>query len=179
MRYGVQNWEEVSREEVFKKFGRGIEKRVYRLPHGNEAEFYLKTGHSSICCLALTQDNQVLLAKQFRPGPSKILLEMPGGGMNTNETKEESIVRELLEETGYRGDVQFVAEILPDSYSTYTKNFFVMTNCKKITEPKLEDNGEEIEVVMMSLPEFRKHIRTGQMTDIEGAYLCLDYLHLL
>lgn len=179
MKYGVQNWKELSREEVFKKFGRGIEKRVYRLPHGKEAEFYLKTGHSSIACLALTKDNQIILVKQFRPGPAKILLEMPGGAGNADETKEEAMARELLEETGYRGDVRFVVEILPDAYATYTKNFFVATGCEKISEPQVEDNGEELEVALMSLDEFRNHIRSGQMTDIEGAYLCLDYLKLL
>lgn len=179
MKYGVQNWEEISREGVFEKFGRGIEKRVYRLPHGKKAEFYLKTGHSSIACLALTKEHQVVLVKQFRPGPGKVLIEMPGGGMNGDEMKEDAMKRELLEETGYTGDVQFVAEILPDAYSTYTKNFFVITQCEKISEPQVEDNGEEVEAILMSLEEFRKHIRTGQMTDIEGAYLCLDYLNLL
>ena len=175
----MANWEEVSREEILKKFGRGVEKRIYRLPNGREGEFYLKTGHSSVACLALTREKQVILARQFRPGPAKILLEMPGGGMDGDETKEEAITRELLEETGYRGNVQFVTELLPDAYSTYTKNFFVITDCEKIGEPQVEYNGEEVEVVLMSLEQFREHIRTGQMTDIEGAYLCLDYLGLL
>lgn len=179
MTYGVQNWEEVSREEVFRKYGRGIEKRTYRLPQGTESDFYLSSGHPSICCLALTKENQVILAKQFRPGPAKILIEMPGGGMNGNETKEEAMTRELLEETGYQGKVEFVTEVIPSAYATYVKNFFVATECEKVSEPKAEDNGEELEVVLMSLDEFRDHIRTGQMTDIEGAYLCLDYLKLL
>ncbi|HCJ45794.1 MAG: NUDIX hydrolase [Candidatus Moranbacteria bacterium] len=179
MKYGVQNWEEISREKIFEQFGRGIEKRIYLLPHGKESEFYLKTGHSSICALALTKENQVILVKQFRPGPKKILIEMPGGGMNKDETKEDAMTRELLEETGYRGEIEFVVEILPDAYSTYTKNFFVITNCEKISEPQIEDNGEEVEVVLMNLEAFRTHLRTGQMTNIEGAYLCLDYLNLL
>ena len=175
----MECWEEISREEIFRKFGRGVERRVYRLPDGREGEFYLRTGHSSVACLALTKEKQVILARQFRPGPAKILLEMPGGGMEANETKEEAIARELLEETGYRGSVQFVTELLPDAYSTYTKNFFVVTDCEKIGEPQSEDNGEEVEVVLLRLEQFRQHIRTGQMTDIEGAYLCLDYLELL
>lgn len=179
MNNAMENWEEVSREELFKKFGRGVEKRIYFLPNGREGEFYLRTGHSSVACLALTREKQVILARQFRPGPAKMLLEMPGGGMDENETKEEAIARELFEETGYRGNVRFVTEVLPDAYSTYTKNFFVATDCEKIGEPQLENNGEEIEVVLMSLLQFREHIQTGQMTDIEGAYLCLDYLELL
>ena len=175
----IENWEEISREEIFKKFGRGVEKRVYRLPNGREGEFYLRTGHSSVACLALTRDKQVILVRQFRPGPAKILLELPGGGMDAGETKEQAVTRELLEETGYQGSARFVTEILPDAYSTYTKNFFVVTDCEKIGEPQPEDNGEEVEVVLLDLEQFRVHIRTGRMTDIEGAYLCLDYLELL
>jgi ADP-ribose pyrophosphatase len=172
-------WQEISREEVFRKFGRGVEKRVYRLPKGNEEEFYLRSGHSSIACLALTEDNRVILAKQFRPGPAEVLLEMPGGGMNEGETKEEAMARELLEETGYQGNIQFVTDLIPDAYAAYRKNFFVATECRKVAEPKEEDNGEEIEVVLMSLPEFRVHLQTGRATDIEGAYLGLDFLGLL
>ncbi|MFZ2300137.1 MAG: NUDIX hydrolase [Candidatus Moraniibacteriota bacterium] len=175
----VENWEEVSREEVFKKYGRGIEKRTFRLPHGREADFYLSSGHPSIACLALTKDRQVILVKQFRPGPGKILLELPGGGFQGTETTEQAMERELLEETGYRGRVQFVTDTLPSAYSTYIKNALVATDCEKVGEPQLEDNGESIEVVLMSLDEFRKHIRTGQMTDVEISYLCLDYLGLL
>lgn len=175
----MENWEEVSREEIFKKFGRGVEKRIYRLPNGREGEFYLRTGHSSVACLALTRERQVILVRQFRPGPAKVLLEMPGGGMDADETKEQAIARELLEETGYRGNVQFVTEILPDAYSTYTKNFFVVTDCEQVGQPQPENNGEELEVILLSLEKFREHIRTGQMTDIEGGYLCLDYLELL
>ena len=179
MSNGVENWEEVSREEMFKKYGRGIEKRTFRLPHGKEADFYLNSGHPSIACLALTKDKQVILVKQFRPGPGKILLELPGGGFQNTETPEQAMERELLEETGYQGKVQFVTSILPSAYSTYVKNALVATECEKIGEPVLEDNGEKVETVLMSLDEFRQHIRTGQMTDVEISYLCLDHLGLL
>lgn len=175
----VQNWEEISREEVFQKYGHGIEKRVYRLPHGEEADFYLNTGHDSVACLALTKDKNVILVKQFRPGPAKILFEIPGGGPNSGEDLKTAILRELLEETGYRGRLEFVVSVLPSAYATYTKSFFVVTECEKITEPKLEDNGEVVEPALLSLDAFRAHIRSGQMTDVEGAYLCLDHLKLL
>ena len=34
----------------------------------------------------LDQNNEIILAKQFRPGPKKILLELPGGMIDDNET---------------------------------------------------------------------------------------------
>lgn len=175
----MELWKEISREEVFKKFGRGIEKRVYHLPHGKEADFYIKTEPQSICCVALTKDKQIILVKQFRPGPAKILLELPGGGLQKDESLEQAMERELLEETGYRGKARFVTKLFQDAYSTRIKNALVVTECEKIAEPQLEDNGEAVEVELMTLEDFRKHLQSGELTDAEIGYLGLDYLGLL
>lgn len=175
----LSNWQELEREELVKKYGRGMDRVRFRLPKGNEADFYLRSDHNSIACLALTQDQQVILAKQFRPGPQKVLLELPGGGLKPGESPEEAMARELLEETGYQGEVTFVTSIFPAAYAQFVKNALVVQNCVKVAEPKLEDNGEEMEVVLMSLEDFRKHLRTGELTDIEVGYLGLDYLGLL
>ena len=175
----IGEWEEVSREEVFKKYGRSIEKVVFRLPDGHEADFYLRNGQGSIACLALTKENQVILVRQFRPGPKRILLELPGGGVQSGESMEAAMARELLEETGYVGNVRFVTSVLPDAYAVFRKNALIVTDCEKKAEPKLEDNGETVEAVLMSLEEFRAHLSSGQLTDVEIAYLGLDHLGLL
>lgn len=175
----VSEWEEVAREEVFKKYGRSVEKVVFRLPDGHETDFYLRNGHGSIACLALTKENQVILVRQFRPGPKKILLELPGGGIQSGESLEDAMARELLEETGYVGEVRFVTSVLPDAYTVFRKNALVVTDCEKKAEPKLEENGETVEAVLMSIKEFRAYLQTGQLTDVEIAYLGLDHLGLL
>ena len=172
----MKSWEEISHEEIFQKYGRGIEKKVFRLPSGNEADFYLSSGHDSIACLALTKGKQVILVKKFRPGPKKIRIELPGGGRESGESVEEAMARELLEETGYQGKVQYVTAFYPNAYTTYQKNALVVTECEKIAEPKREDNGETVEAVLMSLPEFRAHLRSGELTDVEIGYLGLDFL---
>lgn len=71
----VKKWEELSREEVFSKYGRKIEKVIYKLPDGTESDFYIKKEGPAICVLALTKNNEVILAKQFRPGPDEIILD--------------------------------------------------------------------------------------------------------
>jgi len=174
-----QGWTEIKREKIFEQYGRGIERRRFRLPDNREADFILKTGCDSVACLALTRDRQVILVRQFRPGPARELLEIPGGARLAEESLVLAAERELLEESGYRGEMRYVGSVIPCAYSLYTKHFLVAVECEKVSEPQVEENGEELEVVLLSLEDFRAHIRTGQMTDVEGAYLCLDHLGLL
>jgi len=175
----MRPWEELSSEQVFNKYGRSVEKKIFRLPDGKETDFYLFGRCECIACVAMTEDKQIILVKQFRPGPKRMLLELPGGGLVVGESVEEAMARELLEETGYRGDISFVTNVIPDAYAMYTKNAFVATNCHKIAEPKLEDNGERVDVELMSLGEFRTHLRSGALSDVEIGYLGLDFLGLL
>lgn len=171
-------WQELSRKEAYKKYSRKIEEVIFRLPDGKESDYYIKKEGPASCVLALTQDNQVILAKQYRPGPKSILLELPGGYVDPNEDPKVTIARELLEETGYQGEVEFVTTCLDDAYSTMVRHCFVAKNCKKAAEPNLEKT-EFIEITLLPLSEFRRLLQSGQMTDVEVGYLCLDHLSLL
>lgn len=174
----VYQWKEVSREMMCGKYGRNLESVQFEFEDGSEHEFIIKKEGNPVCVLAITDENEVILAKQFRPGPKKVLAELPGGGKDDGETPGRAIARELLEETGYVGEIQFVTQVYSCGYSTMHRYAFVATNCKRVSEPKLDPN-EEIEVVLLSLEDFRKQLRTGDMTDTETAYLGLDYLNLL
>lgn len=128
--------------------------------------------------MPITKENQVLLFKQFRPGPEKVLLELPGGAIEKNERPEQAAMRELLEETGYEGDFQCVGTSLQSAYSTLLRYNFVAQNCVKIDSQKLDKN-EFGKIIEMDLNAFRKHLRSGQLTDIATGYLGLDFLDLL
>jgi|SRR3989339_325876 len=173
----IENWKKV-KEEPFKAGFRKLIKKTFQLPNNKIVDFDIKQEGPAVCVLALTKDNNVILAKQFRPGPEKILLELPGGLIDQKESPENAAKREFLEETGYTGDFQLVGESLDCAYSTMIRYNFVATNCHKIQEQKLEDN-EFTEVVEMSLEDFKKHLRSGQLTDVESGYMGLDYLKLL
>ncbi|MFA5986446.1 MAG: NUDIX hydrolase [Parcubacteria group bacterium] len=174
----IKKWEELSREIVFQKYSRKIEKVVFRMPDGKENEFYIKKEGPSVGILALTKNNEAILVKQFRPGPNEILNELPGGYVDKDETPEQAAERELLEETGYRGKATLVTEAFDCAYSTMRRYCVVVTECEKVTEQKL-DQTEFMEVILSSLEDFKIMLRTGKNTDIEIGFLGLDYLKLL
>jgi ADP-ribose pyrophosphatase len=117
-----------------------------------------------------------VLVREFRPGPEEVVLELPGGLVDEGLSPSEAARRELLEETGYEGTLVEVATLLDDAYSTWMKHAFVASDCRKVAEPA---EGELTEPVLLSLPEFREHLRGGRLTDVDVGYRALDHLGLL
>ena len=171
------DWKLLSSRIVFDKFMQ-IEERSYKLPDGQTKNFYIKKNQPAVCVLALTKTHDVITVKQFRPGPQTILHELPGGYMEAGETPSKAAARELLEETGYAGKLKFITECFDDAYTTMNRSCFVATDCEPVGEQQL-DSGEFIDVELLSLTAFLEIVRSGQMTDVEVAFLGLDYLGLL
>jgi ADP-ribose pyrophosphatase len=174
----AQEWTELSREIVFQKYGKKVEKVIFKLPNGQEFDYYIKKEGPAVCGLAITEDKQIILARQYRPGPKKIVYELPGGYASADSPPEESMLKELSEETGYEGKVQLITSCLDDAYSTMERYCFVITDCKKVSEPKW-DEDEFIDIELVDIEEFKKILRSGQMTDVEVGYLALDYLKMI
>jgi len=174
----IKPWQ-LLKEELYPGLSyRKIAKRVYRLPNGEEHTYDINLNRQVAIALALTPDQKVIMAEQYRPGLDKVLKEMPAGVVDEGETPEQTIKRELLEETGYQGEVEYVGPCYRDAYSTVVLHTFIVRNCQKIQEPKPEED-EFIEVLTLSLTEFRAHVRSGQLTDVGPGYLALDHLGLL
>lgn len=174
----TRDWEEISRETAFEKYGRGVEKVIFKMPDGKETDFYIKREGPAVCIFPITKNREIVLVKQFRPGPKKTFFELPGGFLNKDEDPVECAARELLEETGYKGNVELITDCYDDAYSTMHRFCLVAKDCEKVAAQNLE-SSEFAEVNLMKIDKFRNILRSGQMTDIEVGYLALDYLKLL
>jgi ADP-ribose pyrophosphatase len=169
------HWRKLEERVVYERFRRIVSRR-FALPDGQAADFEVTDGPDTVAVLALTEDDQVVLVREFRPGPEELILELPGGLIDEGQTPEEAARRELLEETGYEGEIAYVGSLLVDAYASFSKHAFIATGCRKVTKPA---EGELTEPVLMPLAEFREHLRGGRLTDVDAGYRALDHLGLL
>ena len=156
---------------------RKVSARTYELPNGKQKKFDINYYRNSACVLPITKEGDVVLVKQYRPGPVVVTLELPGGIIDPGEEPIESAARELVEETGFVGDLQSVGSFWLDAYSTGKKHAVLARNCAQVRPQRTEDD-EFIEVVLMRLGSFRKWLESCDMPDAASAYRALQVLDL-
>ena len=152
--------------------------RRYLLPDGTRGEWDIFGPERTVAIVALTPDDDIVLVRQYRPGPDRILDEIPGGLVDPGETIDAAGRRELLEETGYAGTVTVVAESWLDAAARTRRYVVVVRDAAPVQEPD-PGPGEFCEPVLVSLDAFRTHLRSGQLTDTDLGYLALDHAGLL
>lgn len=152
--------------------------RTYRLPAGQEAVWDLLDVPPSVAVLPLTPDGRVVCVRQYRPGPGRVVLSIPGGLVDEGESVAEAAVRELREETGYgTADVEVVTSTMGNN-DTHPRWTAVARGCVPAHDQAL-DPYEDCEPVEMTLEELRTELRAGRMAATEQTYLALDHLGLL
>lgn len=72
----------------------------------------------AVAIVAIDENNEIILIKQFRKPIEKVIWEIPAGKLEPGETPKECAIRELEEETGYK------AENLKLIYKFYTSAGF-------------------------------------------------------
>jgi 8-oxo-dGTP pyrophosphatase MutT (NUDIX family) len=114
---------------------------------------------------ALTEDNKVILVKQYRHPIADISIELPGGCIDdTDKDHQSAIARELLEETGYTfTSYESLGKISANpSTNTNWMHMFLAKGGKKVAEQKL-DHNEEIIVELCSIEDVKKLVRENKI----------------
>lgn len=163
----AEAWRRSGDDETTKVGWRTIVRKHYRMPDGVETEFDTvgNVGDEVAAVIALTSDNLVVIAEQFRAGPEKIMQDLPGGMVDPGETALQAAQRELQEETGYVSE-QWVelGSAVDDAYSNLQRHFFLATDCVASAKQVLGFT-EFISVKLLTIDQLLYNATHGAMTD--------------
>lgn len=162
-------------EEIVYDGRRKVSKATFQTPNGEKLDYDIRLSGKSASVFAQTEDGKFLIVKQFRVGPNRVLRDFPGGGTDKDEDPIVTAERELLEETGYKGDLKFLTKIYFDAYSTGEEYLFLATKCKYIQPPQ----ADYWEVEKLTLDELLSLLKSGDSVNTICGYaglLELGYL---
>jgi ADP-ribose pyrophosphatase len=133
-------------------------------PTHKEADFVVCDSTDWAMVIPITTDGQVVLIRQYRHGVRQVVLEIPGGLLEPDESPERAAVRELREETGYEcQSIRVLNRLLPNpSTNNATLHIAVAEGCRPIARQTL-DALEQIEVVLRPLAEIPAMIASGEL----------------
>ncbi len=96
-------WKLISSEYMFNETWLRARKDICEKPDGSIVDpYYVLEFPTWVTALAFTEDNKVILVRQYRHALGETCIETPGGCVDdTDKNLDEAIKRELLEETGY------------------------------------------------------------------------------
>lgn len=150
--------------------------RYCELPDGSKHHFYIRKETDTCCVLALTQEGKFIVEKQYRIGPDKELYQLPAGRLeNFDDNPDKRIHNELLEETGYEGELKKIGEMPTSPYSTRTIHCYYAVNCKKVADQQL-DEGEVLSVEFLSKDEMYEVLMSGQSSSCAPGLLAWEWL---
>jgi ADP-ribose pyrophosphatase len=112
--------------------------------------------------VAITEDQQCVLIRQYRFGSETVTLEIPGGVIDPGETPFAAAQRELLEETGYEA-ARWTAlgSIAPNpAFQRNRLHSFLAEGCREVAGLQ-QDEGEDIEVELAPYAQIDELLARG------------------
>lgn len=147
--------------------GRVVSLRVdeVELPGGRRSEREVVEHPGAVGAVALTDAGEVLLVRQWRHAVGEVVLEIPAGTRDQDETAEQCMSRELAEEVGRRPGrlVSLGAIYVSPGYSNETIHLFLATELTEATAHA--DFDEAIHVIALPLDEALTMCRDGRIRD--------------
>lgn len=174
----MKPWEFLEDVDEIQAGCRTILRKKYRMGDGSEkiADIVNARGMAAAFVIALTPDNQVIIARQYRCGPDQMLDELPGGLVDPGESVKQAAIREMREEVGYTSDdVVSLGHSYSDAWDHMIRHYFLARNCYEV-EHDNPDSGEEIEVAKITIDKLIDNAKNARMIDVVGVFLAQDEL---
>ena len=134
--------------------------------------YYRLNAPDGAMILALTENSEMVLIRQFRPALNEYTLEMPSGMVQPSEDPAVAAARELYEETGYTCEsMEFLGQGGVMMHRTNSKQFTFLGR-EAVLDPSFESQ-EDIEVLLVSPARFKELVTSGEFRQLAAIALPL------
>lgn len=165
----------VSSETVFE--GRIIKVKVDKvvMPDGKEAQRELVKHPGGVGIVAITENDEIILVKQYRKPLDKAIYEIPAGKLDAGEHHRVCGVRELEEETGLSAKVfDYMGFIYPSP--GFTDEVTHVYLAKELTQGETHpDEDEFLDVEKVPFEKALKMVLDGEINDAKSVFGILKY----
>ena len=153
-----------------------FEVSTMRLPNQAEGDWECIRHPGGALAVPVTKEGKFVLVRQYRFTVAGRLLEFPAGTVEQQEAPEETIKREIEEETGYRAHQwrTITKFALAPGYSDEYICAFLAQDLERLETPPAHEDDEDIEIVLMSAQELEEAIRAGEPIDAKS--ICSFFL---
>ncbi len=171
---------EVSSENVFDGIVLHVNRDMVALPNGKEAVREVIRHIGAVCVIPVTEDNQVIVERQYRYPIDRVITEIPAGKLDyKGEDRLSAIRRELMEETGYHAE-EWIS--LGDFHPApaYSDEYISMYMARKLTRGERHlDEDEFLDVSKVPLKELVEDVMAGRISDAKTQTAVLKAARML
>jgi ADP-ribose pyrophosphatase len=169
----------ISQKEIFSGRVIDVVLEEVELPNGKTSTREIVKHPGAVAVIAMTDDNKIVMVRQYRKALERTLVEIPAGKLEKGEEPLVTAKRELEEETGY------VCNSMKHLISFYTSpgfadeivHLYLAENIKKKENAASLDEDEFVDVLELTLEEALQYLEEKQIYDAKTAY-ALQYLQL-
>ena len=155
----------IEKEVVFEGRIITVRKDKAELGDGSIAPRELVIHSGGVCVVPLTDDNKVIMVRQFRYAFGEPLLEIPAGKLEKGEEHRSAALRELEEETGAKcTSFEYLGVCYPSVAYLTEKIHMYLARGLSFGKAHL-DEGEFLDVFQIPLDEAVEMVMRGEIPD--------------
>lgn len=158
--------------------GRAVRLRVdtVQMPSGRQTTREVVEHSDCVGIVAIDENDNVLLVKQYRQAIDKELLEIPAGGIDPGEDAEAAVRREMREETGFlpRRVARLGGFYSSPGFCTEYLHLYLALDL--VSSPLHAEDTEIIKLVRVPTSQIPELLSSGQICDAKSIVGLLTYL---
>lgn len=161
----IAKWKTVSSKYLVREKWATLRVDVVDLQNGVvKDDYYVLEYPNWVTAVALTEDNKIIMVRQYRHGGNIISLEIPGGVIDGDESPENAVKREMLEETGYSfSSVELLATNFPNPATSNNVTYTYLLKGGVKTHDQNFDEHEILSVEEYSVQEVKQLLKDNKI----------------